>query len=414
MRLQHGKLKIQYGQTGLGNFVNDARGLNLSTWDTSRIVRRHVPQGGNQSTLLHSQKSDALLISEGLDADALNILIYNGIQDRFRQQCKQFRQRSTAISSNTRSSKESEANRIREDVKRGELLLTEVFHQALVDAVIKKFSTFTHDFFPCPSTLDSAITDIPAGTRSSTFTVDPSLHPTGNEQERDLVRSIGIELRRKVHSEKINNRHFKDRKERICIASNVLRNSPDMPKGARESFIDVILHEDMSHVKETLKSISKGNFSRERPKGSVNVLWDKLSDVLADLDPRTFGKTLKEADADYISDAQLPMELSDDKMPGILEKFVEETRTAALDHFRSYLTKQTRALVHLALHTQTDQCLLQVQREAAIHEEEQITELWRAFIHEIDDFSQTGGDTKTLPITDIHLWPKGIFPGPCL
>jgi hypothetical protein len=82
-----------------------------------------------------------------------------------------------------------------------------------------------------------------------------------------------------------------------------LHNSPDMPKGARESFIDVILHEDMSQVKEVLKSISKGNFSHERPKGFVNVLWNKLSDVLADLDPRTFGKALKEADADSISNA---------------------------------------------------------------------------------------------------------------
>ncbi|KAG1764551.1 hypothetical protein EDD22DRAFT_883267 [Suillus occidentalis] len=347
-------------------------------------------------------KSDALRISEGLDADALKILIYNGIQDRFRQQCEQFRQRSAEISSNTRSSKESEANRIREDVKRGEPLLTKVFHQALVDAIIKKFSTFTHGFFPCPSTLDSAMTDIPAGTSSSTSTVDPSLHPTGNEQERDSVRKeldtlialypdIGIELRRKVHSEKINSRHFKDCKERICIARNVLRNSPDMPKEARESFIDVILYEDMSHVKETLKSISRGNFSHEKPKGFVNVLWDKFSSVvLADLDPRTFGKTLKEADADSISDAQFLMELSDDKMPRILAKIVEETRTAALDHFRSHLTKQTRALVHLALHTQTDQCLLQVHREAVSHEEEQLTELRTAFIREINDFSQTG------------------------
>lgn len=206
-----------------------------------------------------------------------------------------------------------------------------------------------------------------------------------------LYPDIGAELRRKVHSEKINNKHFTDGKQRICIARNVLRNFPDMPKEACESFINIILHEDMSHVKETLKSISKGNFPHEKPRGLVNTLWDKLSSVvLPDLDPRTFGKTLKEADADSISDAQFLMELNDDKIPHIFANIVEETRTAALDHFRSHLTKQTRAVVHFALRTQTDQCVLQVQREAASHEEEQLTGLRRAFIHEINDFSQTG------------------------
>ncbi|KAG1889124.1 hypothetical protein F4604DRAFT_1673832 [Suillus subluteus] len=333
-------------------------------------------------------KSDALQINESLDADALSILIYNGIQDHFRQQCGQFRERSKAISSNTRSSKGSEETRIREDVKREEPLLTKVFHQALVDAIIEKFSssTFTHESFPCPtgreqdapSTLDSSMVDIPVGTDSSTSAVDPSLHPSGNEQERNSARNIGEELRRKVHSGKINTRNFKDCKERICIAWNVLRDSPDMPKETRESFINDILYEAIPHVKETLKSIGKGNILHEKSKGLVNTIWDKFSSVvLPDSDPRTFGKTLKEADADFVSDAQFLTELDSVEMPHIFAKIVEETRTAALDHFRSHLTKQTGVLVHSALRIQTDQCLLQVQREAASHEEEQLTELRR-------------------------------------
>ncbi|KAG1848075.1 hypothetical protein DFJ58DRAFT_729977 [Suillus subalutaceus] len=382
-------------------------------------------------------KSDALLINESLDADALSILIYDGIQDRFRQQCGLFRERSTGISSNTRSSKGSEETRVREDVKRGEPLLTKVFHQALVDAIIEKFSTFTHESFPCPtgceqdgpSTLgpssvqslylgmipftDSAMADIPVGTDSSTSAVDLSLHPTRSEQERNSVRDklntlialypdIGEELRRKMHSEKINNRNFKDGKERICIARDVLRNSPDMPKEARESFINVILQEDMSHVKENLKLISKGIIPHEKPKGLVTALWGKFSSIVSELDLRIFGKTLKEADADSISDTQFLVELNDVKIPRILAKIVEETRTAALDHFRSNLTKQTRALVHFALRIQTDQCLLQVQREVASHEEEQLTELRRAFIHEINDLSQTGHHAYTFVINSVE------------
>ncbi|KAG1809694.1 uncharacterized protein BJ212DRAFT_1484392 [Suillus subaureus] len=367
-------------------------------------------------------KSDALLISESLGADALNILMFNGIYDRFRQQCGQFRERSTAISSNTRSSKESEETRIREDVKRGEPLLTEVFHHALVDAIIKKFSTFTHESFACPtgceqdgpSTLDSAMADIPVGTDSSTSAVDPSLHPTRIEQERNSARNelntlialypdIGEELCRKAHSEKINNRTFKEGKERIRIAQNVLRNSPDMPKEARESFINVILYEDTPHVKETLKSISRGNIPHEKPKGLVNTLWDKISSaVLPDLDLRTFNKTLNEGDADSVSDAQFLTELDDVEIPHIFAKIVEETRTAALHHFRSHLTKQTRFLVHFALRTQTDQCVLQVQREASSHGEEQLTELRRTFLREINDLSQTGHHVYTFVIDSVE------------
>ncbi|KAG1886619.1 hypothetical protein F4604DRAFT_1278700 [Suillus subluteus] len=383
-------------------------------------------------------KSDALQINESLDADALSILIYNGIQDHFRQQCGQFRERSKAISSNTRSSKGSEETRIREDVKREEPLLTKVFHQALVDAIIEKFSTFTHESFPCPtgreqdapSTLgpssvqslclgiipftDSSMVDIPVGTDSSTSAVDPSLHPTGNEQERNSARNelnnliaiypdIGEELRRKVHSGKINTRNFKDCKERICIAWNVLRDSPDIPKETRESFINDILYEAIPHVKETLKSIGKGNILHEKSKGLVNTIWDKFSSVvLPDSDPRTFGKTLKEADADFVSDAQFLTELDSVEMPHIFAKIVEETRTAALDHFRSHLTKQTGVLVHSALRIQTDQCLLQVQREAASHEEEQLTELRRAFIREINDLSKTGHHVYTFVINSVE------------
>ncbi|KAG1886418.1 uncharacterized protein F5891DRAFT_1082392 [Suillus fuscotomentosus] len=369
-------------------------------------------------------KSDALLISEGLDADALNILLYSGIRDRFRQQCQQFRQQCTTISSNTRSNKESETTRVTEDVKRGEPLLTKVFHQALVDAIIQKFPTFTRESLPCPtereqggqSTLDSCVADVPVGTGSSTSAVDPSPHPTGHEQEHHAMRNelndlialypeIGKELRGKEHSGKINTRNFKDGKERICMARNVLRNSADMPKESSETLINIILHEDMTHVKETLKSISKGNIPPEKPRGMVYTFWSKFtgsSIVLPDLDLPLFGKTLKEVDADSISDTQFLTELDNVEMPPILRKIVEDTRAAALDHFRSNLTKQTRFLVHFALRTQTEQCSLQVQREAASHEEEQLTELRRTFIHEINDLSQTGSHAYTFVIDSVE------------
>ncbi|KAG2136644.1 hypothetical protein DEU56DRAFT_356200 [Suillus clintonianus] len=366
-------------------------------------------------------KNDALLISEGLDANALNLLINNGIQDRFRQQCEQFRQRSTAISSNAKSSKESEERMIREVLKRGEPLLTKVFHQALVDAIIEKFPTFTHKSFPCsvdyeqygPTALDSVMAGV-TGTISSTSTVDPSLHSTGDEHESNSGRNeldtlialypdIGEELCHKVHSEKINSRHFKDNKERICIARNVLRNGTDMPKENREMFINIILHEDMSNVKETIKLINEGNLLHEKPKRFVGAVLGKVSSIdLPDLDTHTFSNTLKEADTNSISDAQFLVELEDVKPSHIMAKIAAETKTVALEHFRSHLMKQTRTLVHFALRIQTDQCLLQVRREAASREEEQYIELRREFIRAINDLSQTGHHSHTFVINSVQ------------
>ncbi|KAG1778913.1 hypothetical protein EV702DRAFT_1093073 [Suillus placidus] len=378
--------------------------------------RLNAESMGNQSItrlqLAGYLKSDALLISEGLDADALNILIYNGIQDRFRQQCGQFRQRSMAISSNTRSSKESEARRIREDVKRGEPLLTKAFHQALVDVIIEKFPTFTHESFPCPTECEQ---DGP------TSTVDPSLHSTGKEQERysgrneldtliALYPDIEEELRRKTSGETIHSRSFKDGKERICIARNILRNCSDMPKETRESFINIVLHEDMPHVKETLKLISRGNLPHEKPKGFLNTVWGKVSSIVPGMNTYAFSKTLKETDIDSISDAQFLVELEDIEPSHIMAKIVAETKTAALDHFRYHLTKQTRALAHFALRTQTDQCLLQAHREASSHEEEQLTELRREFIREINDLSKTAHHSHTFVINSVEEIRKSYQP----
>ncbi|KAG1720811.1 hypothetical protein EDB19DRAFT_1646869 [Suillus lakei] len=320
-------------------------------------------------------KSDALLINEGLDANALDLLISNGIRDRFQQECEQFRQRSTAISSNTKSSKESEERRIREDLEKGEPLLTRIFHEALVDDITGKF--------PCVLTSHTLL----ASDRALVPSLANLSHVLRNTSRTAL--RLQVQFRRRLPPEKISSRNFKDGKERICIARTVLRNCPDMTKETRESFINIVLHEDMRHVRETLRLISKGNLPHEKPKGLLNAVWDKFSSlVMPDLDTGTSSKMLKEADTDSISDVQFLVELENIKPSHIMAQIVAETKTAALEHFKHPFTKHARALAHFALRTQTDQCLLQAHREAASREEEQLTELRREFIHEINDLSR--------------------------
>jgi hypothetical protein len=60
----------------------------------------------------------------------------------------------------------------------------------------------------------------------------------------------------------------------ICVRSGV----PTVHRPSRRvPLINIIFHEDMTHVKETLKSISKGNIPHEKPRGMVYTFWTKVT-----------------------------------------------------------------------------------------------------------------------------------------
>lgn len=201
-----------------------------------------------------------------------------------------------------------------------------------------------------------------------------------------LYPEIREELHRTVqhpHFQKIFAHNFKNLKERICIAQHFLRNYPDV----REDFINIILYEDMKHVKETLNMISHGTDST----GILNTLWSTVSYFASpSLHTHTTYKSLKfkEADADSISDTQFLVQLGDLKTFPIMTKIVEETEAAALEYFRLLLPKKIESLVRSVQHIQVNECVHQVRREAASREEVQLAELRRMFIKEINYLTQ--------------------------
>jgi len=195
----------------------------------------------------------------------------------------------------------------------------------------------------------------------------------------------------KLHLEKINNRDFRGYKERICIVRSLRHQFPDVEN---KDFLNAILHEDMKHVKEAVKMMGRDATSHEQPKGFMNSLKEKVNSFISSSpDSELVDMTFKEAEAraSKVNDAQFLAELNDIEELPIMKKVVADTRAAALGHFKLLLKKYTKSLTNSALRIQTDHCVAQVSREVFSDEEQQLSELRKKFIVEINDLSSSPG-----------------------
>jgi hypothetical protein len=196
----------------------------------------------------------------------------------------------------------------------------------------------------------------------------------------------------KLHIEVIDSRDFKTCKERVCIAQSLLRQLPDV-QTKDEDFLNVILHEDMKRVKESLGFLAQGATPHGQLKGMFNKALSGFNSLISS-GPRSqsvVDQMLKdaEASASTLSDAQFLVQLDDvEKLP-VMKKIIAETRAAALTHFKSLLMKQTTTLTHNGLRVQIDTCLARARWEAASSEEQQLAESRRRFIIAINAHSQT-------------------------
>jgi hypothetical protein len=211
----------------------------------------------------------------------------------------------------------------------------------------------------------------------------------------ELYPEIGEELRRtvqKLRLEKINSRDYKLCKERICIVQSLRRHLPSVDMENKD-FLDVILRENMKHVKEAVKAMGRGATPQEQPRGLLNKTLGVINSfVSSGPDSEFVDQTFREIEttASTISDAQFLAELDDIEELPIMKRIVADTRAAVLDHFRSLLTRNTKSLSHFVLQIQTNQCLAQVHREAISEEEQKQAGLRKKFIAEINDQTQAG------------------------
>ncbi|KAG1731285.1 hypothetical protein EDB19DRAFT_1881018 [Suillus lakei] len=366
--------------------------------------------------------SDRLRVKENLGANAVRLLLGVGLRDRFPRLCEQWQQESANITSNARATAALTEASIKTKLENDLPHLTRIFHRELVDAIVQKFPTFTHDSFPCPikNERDNPVAQdsVDPAVAPSTPADGSSPHPMESEQpgseaqdqistliefypeiEKDLQHAL-----QKLRTEKINSRDFKKYKQRVYIAKSLLRQFPDIEM-EDENFFDIIMHEDMRHVKESVRMLGQHVAPHQQPKGLITQAWSSINSFISSGPGSQFvDKTFKDAEAtaSTISDTQFLAGLDDmEKLP-VMKKVVAGTRATALTHFRSLLTAQTTTLAHSALCIQINGSVAQVHREAVISEEQQLAESRKRFIAEINAHSQTGHHSHVLLIDAIE------------
>ncbi|KAG1768958.1 hypothetical protein EDD22DRAFT_843764 [Suillus occidentalis] len=346
-----------------------------------------------------------------------------GLGNRFPQLYKQWQQESVNISSNARDTKASTEAKIKMTLEKESPLLARIIHRALVDAIIRVFPMFTHDSFPDP-TKSKQGNPIAQGLVEpvialSELTDDTASHSMEGEQDSSEIQDqlqtvierypeIGEAIRRtvqKLHIEVIDSRDFKTCKERVCIAQSLFRQLPDV-QTKDEDFLNVILHEDMKRVKESLGFLAQGATPHGQSKGMFNKALSGFNSLISS-GPRSqsvVDQMLKdaEASASTLSDAQFLVQLDDvEKLP-VMKKIVAETRAVALTHFKSLLMKQTTTLTHNGLRVQIDTCLARARWEATSSEEQQLAESRRRFIIAINAQSQASQNSRTFLIDAVE------------
>ncbi|KAG1848095.1 hypothetical protein DFJ58DRAFT_729994 [Suillus subalutaceus] len=362
--------------------------------------------------------NDSLRVNENLDANAVHLLLDAGLRDRFPQLCNQWQRESADISSNVRASNASTEARTKRKLEDDSPLLTPIFHWALVDVIVQKFPTFTYDSFPyptknkqgCPAPQEP-VEHATAPSGSSPHSMTSAQHSSKVQDQLstiiELYPEIGEELRHTVQKlclEKINSGDFKSSKERIYIAQSLLRQIPDT-KMKDEDFLNVILHKDMRHVRESVRMIGRSAAPHQQPKGLINTAWSGINSLISSGQDSQFVHEIfndAEAAASAISDTQFLTELDDiEKLP-VMKKVVADTRAAALVYFKSLLTIQTTTLTRLALHIQISKCVARVRREAISSEEQQLAESRKRFIASFNAHSQMGFHSHTSLIDVIE------------
>ncbi|OJA14302.1 hypothetical protein AZE42_01565 [Rhizopogon vesiculosus] len=399
---------LLYGETAQGFMTigyQPARRI-AEVWNRRSMSLSRMQLGGYL-------KNDTLRVNENLQAKALRLLIDVGLQSRFPQLCKQLQQESTGISSNAKSAKVLQETSIKEKLEKDLSGLTPVLHMALVDAIIENFPQDFHPRF-LPYHIEPAAT--PSTPANCSFPPPMEGEQDNSEVKDRLQALVGLypdideEIRRtvsKLNLGKINHRDYRLCKERICIVQNLRRQRPGFDMENKD-FLNVILHENMKHVKETVRAMARGTTPHEQPKGFVGKTLGAIHSLVSSgPDSEFVDKTFRDTEvaASTISDAQFLAELDDIEELPIMETIVANTRAAALNHFRSLLTRHIKALTHSVLRIQTDLCLAQANRESVSDEEQQQVEIRKKFITEINGHSEAGNHSHTFEIESVEDAP---------
>ncbi|KAH9047539.1 hypothetical protein EDB83DRAFT_2267127 [Lactarius deliciosus] len=321
--------------------------------------------------------NSALVLSETLDDNAVQILVGVAIAERFPEQCDRWRARSQAARARFMQAFMEKKETIRKEVIRGEHSLKRVLHEVVVEDVMKLFPSLERERLFQASCLRARESHV-------AYRFLRPLRPSDLEILYPDFRSIynkhvqnarfGIALRR--------DSYFQNRKLRL-VAVRHLDKHPDLPSQTRSELIQALLKGDFYGAQQLL-SKTDGEKHAEPGGWAVGNLFSGSSGDILNRDTKML--------AGSISDSQFLLD-----MEGITDT---ETRSAiqeieALAHAQlaSAIDATVKAMTRNVLAMQQEYCTRSVQHEIESEERKSLNNALVEFVRDVNEQSSGRRDS---------------------
>ncbi|KAI0294252.1 hypothetical protein B0F90DRAFT_1670558 [Multifurca ochricompacta] len=340
------------------------QGFWTATFISRQIQTEHLYQRLYQQLslkhLLLYRNTNALVLSEDLSEDAVQVLVDLAISDIFPERCNEWRELKEKVRDGYNQKLMRRQDEVCLDLSRGEHSLQHALRAAVVDEVIKLFPFMERDSLNpvVQAERHSEVTENVTG-RKCRSSYSFSLHSFSDLKTiRQLYPSFSDIYRQHVESAKFANvkgPDFKLAKKRLTAVLHLLEKHPHLANNRRIELIEALLSGVPHHAHELLPKSDK----KEQ-----NMITKALKIIFPQLRRREeeeWKKEMKDEDKS-VTDSDFLL-----KLTGIpdkdLQPAIQEARILAQTQLSSSIDREVKKMFHAVLNMQQDHCKQQVRHE---------------------------------------------------
>ncbi|KAH9047121.1 hypothetical protein EDB84DRAFT_1462824 [Lactarius hengduanensis] len=323
--------------------------------------------------------NSALVLSENLDGNAVQILVGVAIAEHFPEQCDKWRARNQGARTKFMQELTERKETVRKEVIRGEDSLRRVLHEAVVEDVIGLFPSLERDRLSQASRPRAReVPNADQGAENSLRLSDlESLYPDFRSVYQKHVQNarFGIALRR--------DSYFENRKLRLVAVRHLLDKHQNLPSQTRSELIQALLKGDFYRAQHLL-SKTDGKKRADSGGWSVGSIFSGGSGDLLGRDMRML--------AGSITDSQFLLDVK-----GITETetrpATQEIETLAHAQLASTIDAAVKAMTRNVLAMQQEYCTRSIQHEMESEERKSLNNALIEFIRDVNAQSSERQDS---------------------
>ncbi|KAF9232513.1 hypothetical protein BU15DRAFT_67382 [Melanogaster broomeanus] len=311
--------------------------------------------------------SDCVHVSEGLDDEALGILVRFGLETRFPQECSQWRRDCIAIRDRYATVAASEIDHARAKLDEESPHLRRLLHEAILDEVQR--------LYPC---LDRG--SFPYVARPGERTVEsPELFPNALALYPKVNDHIVLQLEETFH-DGITNKDFQTAKARICFAKELY---PHLREKLDNQALDLVVQAALTGESERVKNVMKPNARslKSKPKAIPSTstwtsfrmwLFPSYRDaaVVDGLIQDAMGAARQITDSNFLTDLD-----SDVERHPAFKQSADEVRQRAHGFLGPIIKRLLKKLLLSVQEMKKAECNARINFECASREEEELRKL---------------------------------------